>query len=113
MLPSLGIVPATIADRFLPQPTKGIPKGEAAEMLAVDALVRFLLGPSGESEDHTEGSRRLFAYFLVGEKVGLRRKPPPDTAPQLFGAKISPLAALGRDDMGGRIATAGLWPSSQ
>ena len=53
--------------------TMGIPKGEAAETLVVDNLVRFLLGPPEESEEHAEVPRRLFAYFLVGEKVGPRR----------------------------------------
>ena len=48
---------------------KGIPKGEAEEMPDVIIPIRFPLGPSGESGDHTEGPRRLFAYFLVGEKV--------------------------------------------
>ena len=52
----------------------GIPKGEAEELLDIGFLIRFPFGPSGESEDHTEGSRRLFAYFLVGEKVGPRRE---------------------------------------
>ena len=51
----------------------GIPKGEAAETLVIDKLVRFLLGPPEESEEHAEVPRRLFAYFLVGEKVGPRR----------------------------------------
>ena len=54
------------------QPLKGIPKGEAAETSDYKNPIRFPFGPSGESEDHTEGSRRLFAYFLVGEKVCLR-----------------------------------------
>ena len=53
---------------------KGITKGEAEEMLEKENPIHFPLGTSGESEDHTEGSRRLFAYFLVGEKVGLRRE---------------------------------------
>ena len=56
------------------QSIKGIPKGKAEEMLEKGIPIRFPLGPSGESEDHTEGSRRLFAYFLVGEKVGPRRE---------------------------------------
>ncbi len=38
-------------------------------MLDVINLIRVPLRPSGESGDHTEGPRRLFAYFLVGEKV--------------------------------------------
>ena len=48
---------------------KGIPKGEAEEMPDVAYAIRFPLRPSGESGDHTGGPRRLFAYFLVGEKV--------------------------------------------
>ena len=36
--------------------------------------IRFPFGSSEESEKHTKVSRRLFAYFLVGEKVGLRSK---------------------------------------
>ena len=51
----------------------GIPKGEAAETLVVDKLVRFPFGPPEESEEHAEVPRRLFAYFLVGEKVCPRR----------------------------------------
>ena len=47
----------------------GIPKGEAAETLVVDNLVRFLLGPSERSGKPTEVSRRLFAYFPAHEKV--------------------------------------------
>ena len=58
---------------FLLQSIKGIPKGEADELLEEDNPIRFPFGPPGESEDHAEGSRRLFAYFLVGEKVGPRR----------------------------------------
>ena len=55
-------------------------------MLVSGNPIRFPFGPPGESEDRAEGSRRLFAYFLVGEKVGPRReriatgggsKPPP------------------------------------
>ena len=42
-------------------------------MVVVDNLVRFLLGPPEESEEHAEVPRRLFAYFLGGEKVGPRR----------------------------------------
>ena len=38
-------------------------------MLEKDRPIRFLLRSLGESEDRTKGSRRLFAYFLVGEKV--------------------------------------------
>ena len=53
----------------LAQSTEGIPKGEAARMLVNGNPIRFPFGPPGESEDHAEGSRRLFAYFLVGEKV--------------------------------------------
>ena len=53
---------------------KGITKGEAEEMLEKENPIHFPLGTSGESEDHTEGPRRLFAYFLVGEKVGPRRE---------------------------------------
>ena len=59
-----------------PRPTmrckvpKGIPKGETAKRLVfTNKLVRFPLWPSGESENHTEGSRRIFAYFLSVEKV--------------------------------------------
>ena len=48
---------------------KGIGKGEAEEIPEVTIPIRFPLRPSGESGDHTEGPRRLFAYFLVGEKV--------------------------------------------
>ena len=53
-------------------------------MMVKGKLIRFPFGPSGESEDHTEGSRRLFAYFLVGEKVGPRREriPTSPTAPR-------------------------------
>ena len=47
----------------------GIPKGEAVETLVVDNLVRFLLGPPEESEEHAEVPRRLFAYFPAHEKV--------------------------------------------
>ena len=36
--------------------------------------VRFPLWPSGESEDHTGGPRRLFGSFLAGEKGS---SPPP------------------------------------
>ncbi len=56
------------------QSTKGIPKGKAEDLLETDNLSRFPLRPSEESEKPTEVSRRLFAYFLVGEKVGLRSK---------------------------------------
>ena len=56
------------------QSAEGIPKGEAEGMLEKDHPIRFPLGPPGESEDRAEGSRRLFAYFLVGEKVGPRRE---------------------------------------
>ena len=72
-LGSLGIVLADRIDTFFHRTTPGIPKGEAAETLVVDNLVRFLLGPPEESEEHAEVPRRLFAYFLVGEKVGPRR----------------------------------------
>ena len=51
------------------QAIRGIPKGKAKEMLDNANPVRFPLRPSGESEDHTGGPRRLFAYFLIGEKV--------------------------------------------
>ena len=51
------------------QSARGIPKGKAEEMLEKDNLIRFPLRPPRESENHAEGSRRLFAYFLVGEKV--------------------------------------------
>ena len=43
-------------------------------MLVSGNPIRFPFGPPGESEDRAEGSRRLFAYFLVGEKVGPRRE---------------------------------------
>ena len=43
------------------QINKGIPKGEVEERLFSDNLIHFLLRPSGESEDHTGGPRRLFA----------------------------------------------------
>ena len=56
------------------QSTKGIPKGKAEGMLEKGNPNRFPLRPSEESEKPTEVSRRLFAYFLVGEKVGLRSK---------------------------------------
>ena len=52
-----------------PQSARGIPKGKAEEMLEKENLIRFPLRPPRESENHAEGSRRLFAYFLVGEKV--------------------------------------------
>ena len=56
------------------QSIRGIPKGKAEEMLEYNDLSRFPLRPSEESEEHTEVPRRLFAYFLVGEKVGPRRE---------------------------------------
>ena len=37
--------------------------------MGIESPIRFPLWPSGESEDHTEGPRRLFGYFLAGEKV--------------------------------------------
>ena len=42
---------------------------------------RCPLETSEESEKPTEVSRRLFAYFLVGEKVGPRRD---NTLPRFF-----------------------------
>ena len=54
------------------QPPTGIPKGEAAETLDYKNPIRFPFGPPEESEEHAEVPRRLFAYFLVGEKVCLR-----------------------------------------
>ena len=44
-------------------------------------LIRFPLRPSERSGKPTEVSRRLFAYFLVGEKVGPRRD---DIPPRSF-----------------------------
>jgi len=55
---------------YLNHPAKtGILKGKAGKIPDDLHPSRFPLEPSGESEDHTEGPRRLFAYFLVGEKV--------------------------------------------
>ena len=50
----------------------GIPKGEVEGMLDTGYPIHFPLRPPEESEEHAEVPRRLFAYFLVGEKVGLR-----------------------------------------
>ena len=41
----------------------------AEEMPEKENLIRFPLRPPRKSENHGSGSRRLFAYFLVGEKV--------------------------------------------
>ena len=60
---------AALKSSISKQAYKGIPKGEAEKRLDAEKPIRFPLGPSGESENHTGGSRRLFAYFLVGEKV--------------------------------------------
>jgi hypothetical protein len=49
----------------------GIPKGETAEKVETGYPIRFPFGPSERSGKPTEVSRRLFAYFLVGEKVWL------------------------------------------
>ena len=54
--------------------TEGIIKGEAKAISETGNLICFPLETPGESEDHAEGSRRLFAYFLVGEKVCPRRE---------------------------------------
>ena len=56
---------------FISQPPSenGDSQGESGKIPDDIHLSRFPLEPSGESEDHTEGPRRLFAYFLVGEKV--------------------------------------------
>ena len=48
---------------------KGFQRGKRRRGWILKKLVRFPLWPSGESENHTEGSRRIFAYFLSGEKV--------------------------------------------
>ena len=49
--------------------SEGIPKGKTAVILDYENSIRFPLWPSGESGDHTGGPRRLFGYFLAGEKV--------------------------------------------
>ena len=61
--------------------------------MVVDNLVRFPFGPSERSGKPTEVSRRLFAYFLVGEKVCPRRDDTGETP--------------GRDDMGGSAGCGG------
>ena len=48
---------------------KGFQRGKRRKGWILKKLVRFPLWPSGESENHTEGSRWLFAYFLANEKV--------------------------------------------
>ena len=71
-LPKPQIVKFLFIEQFK-QPSKraikGFPKGEAEIKLDKENLIRFPLRPSGESEDHTGGPRRFFAYFLTGEKV--------------------------------------------
>jgi len=47
----------------------GIPKGGARNLLEEHIFVAPPFGRLGESENHTGGSRRFFAYFLTGEKV--------------------------------------------
>ena len=49
--------------------SEGIPKGKTAGVPDYENSIRFPLWPSGESGDHTGGPRRLFGYFLAGEKV--------------------------------------------
>ena len=48
---------------------KGFQRGKRRKGWFSNKLVRFPFWPSGESENHTEGSRWLFAYFLANEKV--------------------------------------------
>ena len=52
-----------------PNVSTGIPKGKTAGIPDYENSIRFPLWPSGESGDHTGGPRRLFGYFLAGEKV--------------------------------------------
>ena len=47
----------------------GIIKGETEEALESEYSIRFPLETPEESEEHAEVPRRLFAYFLAGEKV--------------------------------------------
>ena len=60
----------------------GITKGEAEDLLEKGNPIRFPLSPLEESEEHTEVPRRLFAYFLVGEKVWPRSDRKNDSAVQ-------------------------------
>ena len=48
---------------------KGFQRGKRRKGWILKKFVRFPFWPSGESENHTEGSRWLFAYFLANEKV--------------------------------------------
>ena len=57
---------------------RGYLRGKRKKCWYKASLSRFPLRPPEESEEHTEVPRRLFAYFLVGEKVGPRR----ETLPQ-------------------------------
>ena len=52
---------------------RGYLRGKRKKCWYKASLSRFPLRPPEESEEHTEVPRRLFAYFLVGEKVGPRR----------------------------------------
>ncbi len=65
-------VKTTLSSCCLPTGSKeaeGIPKGKTATVSDTVGPIRFPLWPSGESGDHTEGPRRLFGYFLAGQKV--------------------------------------------
>ncbi len=67
----------SLRDRKGPE---GIPKGKTEVILDEVDPIRFPFWPSGESGDHTEGPRRLFGYFLAGQKVSHLKEAP-------FGAK--------------------------
>ena len=54
---------------FNKPPHKGFPKGEACEGWSFVQTRSLTPLAVRESEDHTEGPRRLFGYFLSGEKV--------------------------------------------
>ena len=56
------------------QSSRGFQKGKRKKSNWYTSPIRFPLWPSGESEDHTEGPRRLFGYFLAGEKVSRSNK---------------------------------------
>ena len=47
----------------------GFQRGEQGIYRKGKSWLRSPVGRLGESENHTGGSRRLFAYFLAGEKV--------------------------------------------
>ena len=58
-----------LRNRYIAIRSLGVSKGGAESMVKFASVYPLPLWSSGESGNHTKGSRRLFAYFLAGEKV--------------------------------------------